>query len=218
MRRSRPFDISSGHIRMIDVGAKAVTRRRAAARGFIAMSARALRHVKEGTLPKGNVLRLAEVAGIQAAKRTSETLPLCHPLALDCVEVSFEVLERPPRIQATCEAATDSKTGVEMEALCGVSGALLAVYDLVKGVEPALSISDIRLLYKEGGKSGFWRHPAQSSTRRSAAPLAPCLRQGVGYPGAPALSRSSRTMEAPVARDVARRHPGRMEANGVFPQ
>ena len=146
--------------RMIDVGPKTPTARRAVARGSLRMGAAAFRLLRDRKLPKGDALALGEVAGLGAAKRVSETLPLCHPLPLDKVRVRFECDGRLPGVHAFCEAAAVAKTGVEMEALAGVSGALLAVYDLVKQVDPALTMTDIRLEVKEGGKSGVWRHPA----------------------------------------------------------
>ncbi|MBI3553082.1 MAG: bifunctional molybdenum cofactor biosynthesis protein MoaC/MoaB [Elusimicrobia bacterium] len=147
------------NLKMVDVGGKAATSRRAVARGSLRMGQTAFRLLKAGQLPKGDALKAGEVAGLLAAKRTAELIPLCHPLPLDSVALSFELDETIPGVTAFCEAKASAKTGVEMEALCGVSGALLAVYDLVKQVDPALTILDIRLDIKEGGKSGVWRHP-----------------------------------------------------------
>ena len=158
---------------MIDVGAKPATARRARAQGKILMSPAAFAAVAEGTNPKGDVLAVAEVAGIQAAKRTAEWIPLCHPLPLDQVTVQFELLRAEYSIMVHCEAATTAKTGVEMEALCGVNAALLAIYDLSKAVDPVLTISDVRLNQKEGGKSGLWRHPEYRAPETSAADLTP---------------------------------------------
>lgn len=155
----RSADSGTGHsdFRMIDVGEKTATRRRAIAEGRIHVSIGVIEMIKSGTLPKGNVLALAEAAGVMAAKRTSETLPLCHPLPLDAVRVWIEIEERSLCVQ--CEAIATAKTGVEMEALHGVTAALLCIYDLVKGVDPALTLTAIHLKIKEGGKSGVWRHP-----------------------------------------------------------
>lgn len=153
---------------MVDVGEKQPTRRRALARGSLRMGRQAFRLLKEGRLPKGDALSLGEAAGILAAKRTPEMIPLCHPLPLDRVAVRFELDESLPGVHALCEASAFAKTGVEMEALSGVSGALLAVYDLVKQVDPALTISDIRLELKEGGKSGSWHHPKSAETPTAA--------------------------------------------------
>jgi cyclic pyranopterin monophosphate synthase len=145
--------------RMIDVGAKPPTRRLAVAQGTIHLSKHAFRAIQQRTNPKGDVLALAEVAGIMAAKRTADFIPLCHPLALEYVRVHCELDAAKNTATVFCETATVAKTGVEMEALCGVNGALLAIYDLSKAVDPVLSISDIRLNLKEGGKSGRWVHP-----------------------------------------------------------
>lgn len=144
---------------MIDVGGKAATARRATASGFLRMGRAAFALVRDGRLPKGDALKLGEAAGIMAAKRTGETIPLCHPLPLDAVSVSFDCDPALPGVRARCEASAFAKTGVEMEALAGVTGALLAVYDLVKQVDPALEIGEVRLDLKVGGKSGVWRHP-----------------------------------------------------------
>jgi cyclic pyranopterin phosphate synthase len=144
---------------MIDVGEKAPTRRRALASGRITMTRAAFEALRDGRNPKGDVLAQAEVAGMLAAKRTAELIPLCHPLALDRICVSFELEEDRSAVLARCEASATARTGVEMEALQGVSGALLAVYDLSKAVDPALVISDVHLVVKEGGKSGRWLHP-----------------------------------------------------------
>lgn len=146
-------------VRMADVGPKAPTARRAAAVGALRMGRRAFALVRDGRLPKGDALGLAQTAGIQAAKRTSELLPLCHPLPLDVVTVDFVLDSALPGVRARCVAAVTAKTGVEMEALAGVSAALLCVYDLVKPVDPALTIEDIRLDFKDGGKKGHWVHP-----------------------------------------------------------
>jgi molybdenum cofactor biosynthesis protein MoaC len=151
-------------LHMIDVAEKAPTKRRALARGRIEMSREAFDSIKHRTNPKGDVLAQAEVAGIFAAKRTSDLLPLCHPLPLDQVQVRFELVDEWCAVIASCEAATTAKTGVEMEALCGVSAALLAIHDLAKAVDPALIISDIHLSVKEGGKSGRWVHPRPPSS------------------------------------------------------
>jgi cyclic pyranopterin phosphate synthase len=144
---------------MIDVGEKPPTKRRALARGRIEMSSAAFEALRDGKNPKGDVLAQAEVAGMLAAKRTAELIPLCHPLALDQVRVRFELSDATRSVIAWCEASATARTGVEMEALQGVSGALLAIYDLSKAVDPVLTISEVRLSVKEGGKSGRWVHP-----------------------------------------------------------
>lgn len=145
--------------RMIDVGGKQPTARRAVAAGRIRMSEAAFEALRRGTNPKGDVLAQAEVAGMMAAKRTADLLPLCHPLPLDQVAVRFELVPASREVVARCEAAAVAKTGVEMEVLAGVCGALLAVYDLCKAVDPVLTITDVHLEVKEGGKSGRWVHP-----------------------------------------------------------
>ena len=153
--------------KMIDVGEKVPTRRRAIARGMIRVGQDAFERIRMGTLPKGNVLGLAEIAGIMAAKRASEFIPLCHPLGLEQVQVKCELHAETASIEVSCEAIAFAKTGVEMEALAGVNGALLSIYDLTKGVNPALWISDIHLELKEGGKSGRWTHPDLSQSKVS---------------------------------------------------
>lgn len=157
---------------MIDVGEKPATPRRAVAEGRIRMSTEAFAAVRERTNPKGDVLALAEIAGIMAAKKTAELLPLCHPLPLDSVRVSCALEAETRSVLVTCEAVTTAKTGVEMEALCGVNGALLAIYDLSKAVDPVLTISDIRLRLKEGGKSGRWVHPGDPEPKKEEPALA----------------------------------------------
>ncbi len=150
---------AQSHFHMTDVGAKTATFRRAIATGRIHIGAAALECILQGTLPKGDVLKLAETAGIQGAKNASTTIPLCHPLALDYVALHLQPEPETATIAAYCIVSATAKTGVEMEALAGVQAALLTVYDLVKPVEPALEISGIRLLLKEGGKKGLWIHP-----------------------------------------------------------
>ena len=145
---------------MVDVGGKTPTQRRAVARGTLRMGAAAFRLLCRGELPKGDALALGETAGILAAKNASASIPLCHPLPLNKVAVRFALDSKSSVVHAFCEASAFARTGVEMEALAGVNGALLAVYDLVKQVDPALTITDVRLEIKEGGKSGSWRHPA----------------------------------------------------------
>lgn len=148
--------------RMIDVGDKPPTRRRAVAVGTIALG-KAYVPTRDHSLPKGDALQLAEVTGILAAKNAHATIPLCHPLGLDHVAVVTHCEDADGTVSVLCSARTFARTGVEMEALAGVSGALLAIYDLAKNVEPALAITDICLLFKAGGKHGFWRHPEASS-------------------------------------------------------
>jgi cyclic pyranopterin monophosphate synthase len=148
----------SGAAHMVDIAGKAATVREAVAEGRISMSAEALAAVRDGTAKKGDVLATARIAGIMAAKRTSDLIPLCHPLALTKVSVDFAFEER--GIHVTSLARLTGQTGVEMEALTAASVALLTLYDMVKAVDKAMIISDIRLLSKTGGKSGDWSAPA----------------------------------------------------------
>ncbi len=144
---------------MVNVSDKKATFRKALAMGEIFVGKAAFDLIKQRQLPKGDALVLAEIAGIMGAKKASEMIPLCHPMSLDHVDVKTELHEDAGMIRVYCTAATTAKTGVEMEALAGVNAALLAIYDLSKMVEPALTISNVRLLIKEGGKSGRWLHP-----------------------------------------------------------
>jgi cyclic pyranopterin monophosphate synthase len=144
----------SGAANMVDVSAKAATVREATAEGVIRMSSRALVAIREGTSKKGDVLATARIAGIMAAKRTSELIPLCHPLALSKVSVNFAFEEA--GIRATVLVRLTGQTGVEMEALTAVSVALLTIYDMAKAIDKAMEIGEICLLSKSGGKSGDW--------------------------------------------------------------
>jgi cyclic pyranopterin monophosphate synthase len=143
-----------GHARMVDVGAKPDTARVAVAVGEVALSPVTLALVRDGKAAKGDVLAVARVAGIMAAKKTSELIPLCHPLMLSSVKVDFAFLEH--GIEITATAKTTGPTGVEMEALTAVSVAALTIYDMLKAVERGATIGNIRLQKKEGGKSGLW--------------------------------------------------------------
>ncbi|MGT2512894.1 cyclic pyranopterin monophosphate synthase MoaC [Sphingomonas panni] len=145
---------ADGSARMVDVGDKVPTRRVAIATGRITMSAEALSAVRDGLVKKGDVLAVARVAGIMAAKRTSDVIPLCHPLPLTKASVDFTFEENAIRVTAT--AATDGKTGVEMEALTATSTTLLTIYDMAKAIDKAMVIDGICLLEKQGGKSGDW--------------------------------------------------------------
>ncbi len=144
---------------MVNVGEKRPTRRLAMARGTISVGVEAFALLRDRKLPKGDALLLAEVAGIQGAKRASDTIPLCHPLPLDQVKIAHELDENVHSITVYCLAAAFAKTGVEMEAMAGVQAALLAIYDLTKMVNAALTIGDCYLLAKTGGKSGVWVCP-----------------------------------------------------------
>jgi cyclic pyranopterin phosphate synthase len=146
---------AEGHARMVDVGGKAITSRQATATGRITMSDEALAAIRDGLVKKGDVLAVARVAGIMAAKRTSDLIPLCHPLPLTRVVLDLVIEE--DCIAATATCATDGKTGVEMEALTAVSVALLTVYDMAKALDRGMVIGGVRLLAKSGGKSGDWQ-------------------------------------------------------------
>lgn len=148
---------SRGAARMVDVGAKATTARRARAAGEIRMSAAAWRAVRANALAKGDVLAVARLAGIQAAKRTAELIPLCHPLTLTHVGVTCDLVARPRSVRVEAEVATTAPTGVEMEALTAVSVALLTIYDMVKSADKTMQIGAVRLLEKRGGRSGLYR-------------------------------------------------------------
>lgn len=144
-----------GAARMVDVGGKAATVRTATAAGHIRMSPATLAAVRDGSGPKGDVLAAARIAGIMAAKKTGELIPLCHPLALDSVSVDFTFTDSGVAVSA--RASLTGKTGVEMEALTAASIALLTVYDMAKALEKGMVIEQVRLLEKTGGKSGDWR-------------------------------------------------------------
>ena len=144
----------TGAARMVDVSAKADTAREAVAEGRIEMSAEALSAIRDGTTKKGDVLAVARVAGIMASKKTSDLIPLCHPIALSSVTVDFAFEDT--AIAATATARTTGPTGVEMEALTAVSVALLTLYDMAKAMDRCMRIEGVRLLSKTGGKSGNW--------------------------------------------------------------
>ena len=145
---------AAGNARMVDVGGKVETRRVAVATGLIRMSPAALAAIRDGEVPKGDVLAAARIAGIMAAKKTAELIPLCHPLALDAVAVDFAF--ETSALRATATASLSGRTGVEMEAMIATSIALLTVYDMAKAIDKAMVISEVRLLCKSGGKSGDW--------------------------------------------------------------
>jgi len=151
------FD-AQGQAHMVDVGAKAATHRVAIATGRIQMLPSTLALVQAGTAKKGDVLGIARIAGIQGAKRTADLIPLCHPLALTRVAVEFEVLSEGsiPTIVCNATAETVGPTGVEMEALTAVQVALLTIYDMCKAADRGMTITDVKLLEKQGGKSGHW--------------------------------------------------------------
>ena len=142
---------------MVDVSAKSETPREAIARAVLKMRPATLRAVRRGNAPKGDVLGVARMAGILAAKRTSELIPLCHPLRLTRVDVQFDRRGRPGELGVEARVRTVDKTGVEMEALTAVSVAALTVYDMVKALEKGVTIARVQLVEKRGGKSGHWR-------------------------------------------------------------
>lgn len=144
----------AGAARMVDVGGKAVTAREAVASGRITMSAEAAAAIGAGTAKKGDVLAVARVAGIMAAKRTSDLIPLCHPLPLTKVEIELVVDET--GVTATATASTEGRTGVEMEALTAATVTLLTIYDMAKAIDKTMVLTDIRVRAKSGGKSGNW--------------------------------------------------------------
>ena len=148
---------SQGNARMVDVGGKAATARRAVATGRIRMSPAALAAIRDGNAPKGDVLAAARIAGIMAAKKTGDLIPLCHPLALDAVTVEFALED--DGVRATASASLTGRTGIEMEAMTAASIALLTIYDMAKALDKAMVIEGVRLLAKSGGKSGEWTAP-----------------------------------------------------------
>jgi len=144
---------------MADVAAKAVTYRLALASGKIRVGEKAFELLKDKALPKGDALALAEFAGIQAAKQTPSLIPLCHPISLSRVSIHTRLIRDEFAVEVYAVAEIDAKTGVEMEALCGLNIALLTIWDLTKPINAALEITDIKLLFKSGGKRGDWVHP-----------------------------------------------------------
>ena len=148
-----------GSANMVDVGDKAVTTRTATASGAVIMAAETLAMIRAGDAKKGDVIGMARLAGIMAAKRTHELIPLCHPLALSNISVKITDDDALPGLRVTATARVDGKTGVEMEALTAVSLACLTIYDMAKAVDRGMRITDIRLEEKSGGRSGDWRAP-----------------------------------------------------------
>jgi cyclic pyranopterin phosphate synthase len=146
-----------GSARMVDVGDKPASDRRAVARATVRMSPQTARAVEAGDSPKGDVLGTARIAGIQAAKRTGELIPLCHPLGLDHVDVRAEVDAAAGTVTLTAEARVTARTGVEMEAMTAAAVSALTVYDMVKGLERGVTVEEVALLEKSGGRSGHWR-------------------------------------------------------------
>lgn len=153
----------SGNVRMVDVSAKDVTVREAVASGAVHMAPATLALIRDNALAKGDVLGTARLAGIMAAKRTAELIPLCHPLPLDAVEVACDLDDTLPGVRVSARVRTSGRTGVEMEALTAVSVAMLTLYDMAKAVDRGMVLADIRLDEKTGGRSGTWRRPDGSS-------------------------------------------------------
>ena len=145
---------ADGSVRMVDVSDKPVTARVAEAAGVIRMQAGTLKRITGGSVPKGNVMETARIAGIMAAKRTSDLIPLCHPIAVTGVDITFT--PRRDVIEARCSVKVDERTGVEMEALAAVSVSLLTIYDMCKSIDKSMVIGDIRLIKKTGGRSGTY--------------------------------------------------------------
>lgn len=148
---------SRGHATMVDVGEKQITTRTAVAEGEVRMTPATLAVIRDGNVPKGDVLAAARIAGIMAAKRTPELIPLCHTLLLTKVAIDFEIDEAESRVVITALVRCNGQTGVEMEALTAVSVAALTIYDMAKALDKSMTIGAIRLLEKQGGKSGEWR-------------------------------------------------------------
>ena len=150
---------STSGYKMVDVSDKAITHRKALASGEILLGSKIIDMIKSKKMPKGDPLSIAEVAGINGVKKTSELIPLCHPLSLDHISLHTEINDEKNSVIVYCLVSANSKTGVEMEALSGVNSALLAIYDLSKIVEPNLKITNTKLLVKSGGKKGLWINP-----------------------------------------------------------
>jgi cyclic pyranopterin monophosphate synthase len=157
---------SEGRARMVDVGEKPVTERLATAEGWIRTLPETAARIDDAKVAKGNVLVVAELAGIMAGKRTADWIPLCHPLALDSLRVELHVDHQLPGVRARATARVHARTGVEMEALTAVSASLLTVYDMCKSADRGMVIGGIRLIAKEGGRSGSWSAENQSLTAR----------------------------------------------------
>lgn len=155
------FD-DSGASRMVDVGGKEITARHARAEGFVTLAPETLQLLLNQELAKGNVIEVARLAGIMGAKRTSDLIPLCHPLGLDAVEVEIDPVDE-RRLRITATARLQGRTGVEMEALTAVSVAALTIYDMCKAVERGIAIGPIQLVEKSGGRSGTWTRVAAES-------------------------------------------------------
>ena len=161
---------AQGNAHMVDVGGKSATRRRALAEVFVLLGKNAYEVLMDRGSPKGDALAVARIAGIQGAKRCSDLIPLCHPLDLEQVQVDLEAIPDRSAIRITCEATLSGKTGVEMEAMTGASIAALALYDMCKALDKGIRIEGLRLLQKEGGKSGTWIAPGAPGAQGGATP------------------------------------------------
>jgi cyclic pyranopterin phosphate synthase len=146
-----------GEANMVDVSDKAVTVREATAQGYLYVDSAVIVQISEEKIAKGDVFAVARIAGIQGAKRCSELIPLCHPLALSKVDIRFDIDKEASRIKAECYCKLSGKTGVEMEALTGVNIALLTLFDMCKAIDPAMRIENVRVVEKKGGKTGHWQ-------------------------------------------------------------
>jgi cyclic pyranopterin phosphate synthase len=187
-----------GRVRMVDVSAKAETAREAVARGRVRMAPATLRLLRSGRTPKGDVLATAHLAGVMAAKRADEWIPLAHPLRVEGVDVSFTFSAKPPAVEIECRVRTTGRTGVEMEALTAVAAAGLTLVDMLKAVDRTLVIGDIALWEKRGGHSGAW-------TREDAGPAGARVPvRGAGR-GAAAGAGANRSGPARPARPLSRR-------------
>lgn len=204
--------------RMIDVGDKETTRRKAVATGTIRLSPVTMQMILKGDSPKGNILSIAEVAGIMAAKNTSNLLPLCHPLILDSVRIWFEIEET--EVHASCEVICSAKTGVEMEALTGLNICLLTIYDLAKAVDPVIEITDVYLQKKEGGKSGVWTHPKLATAKESPLPCDNSF-QGLRFSVGTLSDRASRGIyddqSGTLLREFCSKRSGKEEFYKIIP-
>lgn len=219
---------SQSRFKMIDVGEKPVTLRRAIARGAIQLSQKAFQAIVDQTNPKGDVLALAEVAGITTAKRTSDLLPLCHPLSLNQILIRFELEPGESRVSTECEVLTHAKTGVEMEALCGVQGALLCIYDLSKAIhcapEEAPVLLETRLVLKEGGRSGTYLASPRAGTPQPQKTSPELLPQPLKDRKALVLTLSdtasqglSEDRSGPILLEWLKRQGAQVEFLGILP-
>ena len=158
-----------GRASMVDVGHKDTTTREAVAEGSVYMAPATLAAIRDGAVPKGDVLSSARIAGIMAAKRTPDLIPLCHPLPLTKIAVDFQIDEENGRVTITATVRCRGRTGVEMEALTAVSVAALTIYDMAKALEKTMTIGNVQLLHKSGGRSGDWQRSASASPTGDAA-------------------------------------------------